>query len=175
MPVSACPLLRSRRNVVSIKGNFKMPMSELRNAKGFTLIEMMVVGAILGVTATIAVPSISQWMARYQMKQATTELAGSLNLARAAAMSRGAGITVTTAMTNGRATVAFGGIYPPVTLNQSITNITTATVGFNTFGLRAGGGATNTLIALSQTQGTPYSVVVTPAGRVNWCATATCP
>lgn len=175
MSMSACPLLCPRRNFVSIKDNSETHMNQLLDTRGFTLIEMMIVGAILGITATIAVPSISQWMARYQMKQATTELAGNLNLARAASMSRGAGITVTTSMTNGRATVAFGGIFPPVTLNQSISNITAATVGFNTFGLRAGGGATNTLIALSQTQGTTYSVMVTPAGKVDWCATATCP
>ena len=175
MSISACPLLCFCVTQCLLKDNSKMNVVRFRDAKGFTLIEMMIVGAILGILALIAVPSISQWMARYQMKQAATELAGSLNLARAAAMSRGAGITVTTAMTNGRATLTFGGIFPPVTLNQRITDITAATFGFNTFGLRSGGGGTNTLIALSQAQGTTYSVAVTPAGKVNWCAKATCP
>ena len=147
----------------------------LHDAKGFTLIEMVVVGAIVGITTMIAIPSFTQWKANYQMKQAATELAGNLNLARAAAMSRGASITVTTDMVYGRPTVKFGGVFPPLTLNEGVANITTATVGFNMFGLRAGGGGTNTLIALTPTHGTAYSVAVTPSGRVDWCATPTCP
>lgn len=89
-----------------------MNCGQLRDAKGFTLIEMALVGAIVGITTMIAIPSFTQWKARYQMKQAATELAGNMNLARAAAMSRGTGITVTTAVTSGRATVTFGGVFP---------------------------------------------------------------
>jgi len=146
-----------------------------RDAKGFTLIEMAIVGAVVSITTMIAVPSFMQWKANYQMKQAATELAGNLNLARAAAMSRGTGITVTTALMSGRATVTFGGIFPPVTLNEGVANITTATIGFNMFGLRSGGGGANTLITLTPSQGRAYSVAVTPSGKVDWCAMATCP
>lgn len=162
-------------NRVSLKGNFKMMSGQLRDAKGFTLIEMALVGAIVGITTMIAIPSFTQWKARYQMKQAATELAGNMNLARAAAMSRGTGITVTTAVTSGRATVTFGGVFPPLTLNEGVANITTASIGFNMFGLRAGGGTANALITLTPQQGSPYSVVVTPSGKVDWCAMATCP
>ncbi len=162
-------------NRVSLKGNFKMMSGQLRDAKGFTLIEMALVGAIVGITTMIAIPSFTQWKARYQMKQAATELAGNMNLARAAAMSRGTGITVTTAVTSGRATVTFGGVFPPLTLNEGVANITAATIGFNMFGLRAGGGTANALITLTPQQGSPYSVVVTPSGKVDWCAMATCP
>jgi type IV fimbrial biogenesis protein FimT len=144
----------------------------LRDAKGFTLIEMVVVGAIVGITTMIAIPSFTQWKANYQMKQAATEVAGNLNLARAAAMSRGAGITVTV---YGKPTVKFGGVFPPVTLNEGVANISAANFGFNMFGLRAGGGSTDTLITLTPTQGTVYSVAVTPSGKVDWCPKATCP
>jgi type IV fimbrial biogenesis protein FimT len=147
----------------------------LRDAKGFTLIEMVVVGAIVGITTMIAIPSFTQWKANYQMKQAATEVAGNLNLARAAAMSRGAGITVTTDMVYGKPTVKFGGVFPPVTLNEGVANISAANFGFNMFGLRAGGGSTDTLITLTPTQGTVYSVAVTPSGKVDWCPKATCP
>lgn len=163
------------RNRVFLKDNFAMNGGLPHDAKGFTLIEMAIVGAIVSVTTMIAVPSFTQWKAKYQMKQAATELAGNLNLARAAAMSRGAGITVTTALMSGRATVTFGGVFPPVILNEGVTNITATAVGFNMFGLRAGGGGTNTLITLTPSQGTAYSVTVTPAGKVDWCAMASCP
>lgn len=148
---------------------------QLRDAKGFTLIEMAIVGAIVSVTTMIAVPSFMQWKANYQMKQAATELAGNLNLARAAAMSRGTGITVTTALMSGRATVTFGGVFPPVTLNEGVANITATAIGFTMFGLRAGGGGTPMQIMLTPSQGTAYSVAVTPAGKVDWCPSATCP
>ncbi len=152
-----------------------MNFGQLHDAKGFTLIEMAIVGAIISIGTMIAVPSFMQWIAKYQMRQAATELTGNLNLARAAAMTRGTGVTVTTAMASGRATLTFGGVLPPVTLNERVTNVTAATIGFNAFGLRAGGGVANTLITLSQPQVGAYSVAVTPAGRVDWCAMATCP
>jgi type IV fimbrial biogenesis protein FimT len=143
---------------------------------GFTLIEVMIVVALLGILAVIAAPSLQQWIARQQLRQATTELAGNLNLARTAAMSRGTGIAVTTAMNGGKATLTFGGVFKPVELDEKITNITATTIGFSPFGLRTGGGATNTLITLTPSSGIDtYSVAVTPAGKINWCAKATCP
>lgn len=148
--------------------------SPLHDARGFTLIEMAVIGAIVSVTTMIAIPSFTQWKTNYQMKQAAMELVGNLNLARAAAMSRGTGITVTTALESGRATLTFGGVFPPVILNEGVANITAAAVGFNMFGLRAGGGTVNTQITLTPSQGTAYSVTVTPSGKVDWCAMASC-
>jgi type IV fimbrial biogenesis protein FimT len=153
-----------------------MKFHRTSNAKGFTLIEVMIVGAMLGLLAMIAVPSLQQWIATQQLRQATTELAGNLSLARTAAMSRGTGVVVTTAMNGGKATVTFGGVLRPVELNDKITNITATTVGFSSFGLRSGGGAGNTLITLTPLSGvTSYSIAVTPAGKVNWCPKATCP
>jgi len=142
---------------------------------GFTLIEIVIVVALLGVLSAIAVPALQQWIARQQLRQATTELAGNLNLARTAAMSRGTGIAVTTAMNGGKATLTFGGVFRPVELNDKITNITATTIGFSPFGLRTGGGTTNTLISLTPLSGGAYSVAVTPAGKITWCAKTTCP
>ncbi len=152
-----------------------MNVNRLYDAKGFSLIEIVIVGAIIGILSMIAIPSYQQWIARYDLRQATTEVAGSLNMVRTAAMSRGAGLTVTMGMTGGKASLNFGGTFLPVTLNDRITNITTGTVGFNAFGLRAGGGTTNTLITLTPSLGAPYTVLVTPSGKVTWCPKASCP
>ena len=142
---------------------------------GFTLIEITIIGALLGILAMIAVPNMQQWILRQQLRQATTELAGNLNLARTAAMSRGTGIVVTTAMNSGKATVVFGGVLHPVEFTGNITNITATTIGFSAWGLRTGGGAATTLITLTPVSGGAYSVAVTPAGKITWCAAATCP
>ncbi|HEY7532134.1 MAG TPA: prepilin-type N-terminal cleavage/methylation domain-containing protein [Nitrospiraceae bacterium] len=152
-----------------------MKAVHLSGEKGFSLIEVMIVTAIVGILSMIAIPSYQEWVARYDLRQATTELAGNLSMVRTAAMSRGSVITVTTGMTAGKASLNFGGAFQPITLSDRITNITAGTVGFNAFGLRTGGGAANTLITLTPRLGVPYSVVVTPSGKVSWCPRATCP
>jgi type IV fimbrial biogenesis protein FimT len=153
-----------------------MRFNHLRQNSGFTLLEILIACSILGILTAMAVPSFSAWIARQQLRQATTELAGNYTMARTAAMSRGSAVTVTTAMTGGKATLTFGGnVFRSVTLSDRVTNITPATVGFNPFGGRSGGGAANTLIVVTPSQGNAYSVAVTPAGRVFWCATASCP
>lgn len=152
-----------------------MDGTHLRHDYGFTLLEILIACAIVGIIAALAVPSFQIWIARQQLRQATTELASNLTMGRTAAMSRGTAITVTTAMTAGKATVTFGGnVFKPVTLSERVTGITAATVAFNPYGGRSGA-ATNTLIVLTPSQGNAYSVAVTPSGRVFWCAAASCP
>jgi type IV fimbrial biogenesis protein FimT len=153
-----------------------MPSNNLRDDSGFTLLEILIACSILGILTAMAVPSFSAWIARQQLRQATTELAGNYTMARTAAMSRGTSVTVTTAMTSGKATLTFGGnVFRSVTLSDSVTNITPATIAFNSFGGRSGGGGVNTLIVVTPSQGNAYSVAVTPSGRVFWCAAASCP
>lgn len=145
-----------------------------RCQRGFTLIEVMIAVAIVGILTMVAVPNYLQWNARYQLKQGTTELAGSLNLARMAAMNRNLAVTVTLALVSGRVNVDFGGALAPIVLPQAIVGFTGGpTVQFTRQGLS--GSAANVPLTLVSQQGTVYSLVITPAGKVNWCAHATCP
>lgn len=148
--------------------------SPVRNQRAFTLIEVMIAVAIVGILVMVAIPNYTQWNARYQLKQGTTELAGSLNLARMAAMNRNLAVTVTLALVSGKVNVDFGGALAPILLPQSIIAFTGGpTIQFTQQGL-SGTAASQTVTLVSQ-QGTTYSVVVTPAGKVNWCAKTTCP
>ena len=149
-------------------------VSAVSDRRGFTLIEVMIAVAIVGILAMVAVPNYLQWNARYQLKQATTELAGSLNLARMAAMNRNLAVTATLALVSGKVNVDFGGVLAPILLPQTIIAFTGGpTIQFTQQGL-SGVAANQTLTLVSQ-QGTTYSVIVTPAGKVNWCAKITCP
>lgn len=162
LPVAMCALRRHQQT------------SPARDQRGFTLIEVMIAVAIVGILAMVAVPNYLQWNARYQLKQGTTELAGSLNLARMAAMNRNLAVTVTVALVSGKVNVDFGGVLAPILLPQSIIAFTGGpTIQFTQQGL-SGAAANQTLTLMSQ-QGTTYSVIVTPAGKVNWCAKTTCP
>lgn len=153
-------------------------------ARGFTLIEMMVVSAIITVGAALAVPAYIQWIARYELRQATTELASNLNLAKMAAKNRNASVSVQLSMITcppattycGHVSVVSGAVAGPMVLPARVTGFTGGPVQFNPLGLLVGGA--NQVVGLqAQTSAglLTYSTAVTPAGKVSWCPKATCP
>ncbi len=174
---------------------------KLSTAKGFTLLEMMMVVAIIALGTAIIVPAFTGWISRYQLNQASSELAASLNLARMAAKNRNAPVTATfVKAANGSLSVTFGAGLSPVTIptvvtGGSMTTVTAlgpppttasidfyaaapgniATVGFSQQGVRSGGGLGNQTIALQSAQGLTHSVVIGLSGKVMWCAKSTCP
>ncbi len=58
--------------------------------KGFSLIEVLIVIAIIGIVSAIASPSISIWSSSSRLKCASNELASTLQLARLTAIGNGA-------------------------------------------------------------------------------------
>jgi Tfp pilus assembly protein FimT len=149
---------------------------------GFTLIEMMIITAIIGTTTALAVPSYINWNAKYQLRQAATEIQNQLSLARISAMSRNSVVNVSLVLSGGKVQVSAGdasgaSVIPATQMMGSVTGLNPAptTVAFSPLGIRSGGGAGNQQISISNNQGLSYSVRVTPRGKVSWCPAAACP
>jgi type IV fimbrial biogenesis protein FimT len=141
---------------------------------GFTLLEMMIVGAIVGVTSALAVPGYINWHARYQLRQAATEIQNQLSLARINAMSRNSVVNVSLVLSGGKVQVSAGdasgvSVIPATQLMSTVTGLNPAptAVAFSPLG--------NQQISISNNRGLSYSVRITPRGKVSWCPAATCP
>ncbi|MDD5222769.1 MAG: prepilin-type N-terminal cleavage/methylation domain-containing protein [bacterium] len=65
-----------------------------KNQSGFSLIELIIVVAIIGIMATIAIPSVRGMMQRAKLKAAGREITMELLLARSQAISTGTSKTV---------------------------------------------------------------------------------
>lgn len=165
------------------------------NEEGFTLLEMMIVVAIIGVTATLGVTNFGVWKARADLKAAVTTMQNELTVARMMAMNRNIPVavtitvaptvlTVTTANANTAAVLA--------TSNHSISHVAnvfnqlapgpppvfvqvpTTTIMFNSLGMRLPETGGNQVIAISNDRGMQYTLRVTPRGSAAWCASIYC-
>ena len=92
---------------------------------GFSLIEVMIVAAIIGLMAALIVPAYIQWIARYELRQGIVEIASTLTMARMSARNRNiavvstltlTGSTVTMTTTNAAGTVQ---VFPTITDRKS--------------------------------------------------------
>ena len=148
---------------------------------GFTLIEMMIVVAIIGIGASIAVPEFIKWNARTQLRQATSEIASQLTMARMAAMNRNRGVDVTIQATSGVvnvSAVASGGsgtVIPSRSLMNSVKSVTggPVTVSFSSLGVKTSAGTGTQTFGVCDANNVQYSVTIIPTGRVNWSVSST--
>ncbi|HKP00095.1 MAG TPA: GspH/FimT family pseudopilin [Nitrospiraceae bacterium] len=163
---------------------------------GFTMIEVMIVVAIIGIASAIAAPNYLLWHSRSELRQGITEVQNQLLLARMAALSRNAPVTVAISLVNGtvqttttNAATGAQGLGSSLRLPHvvdlrvgpsaawtSVVAPATATVSFNSMGMRSGGpGPTlNQELAMVNDKGVQFAMKVTPRGVVNWCPDTVC-
>lgn len=144
---------------------------------GFTLIEVMIVIAIVGILSALGGPSFLQSLQRYELMQATTTLAARLQSARVAAISQSKVINVVMATTpQGQVQAQFnGGVgLSPETFSSRVVafNLPQAgPVAFNSRGMSTSPGPQTIQLFIQQSaaQQLGYSVTVNPVGKVSWC------
>lgn len=145
----------------------------LRSVAGFTLIEMMIVIAIIGTMVSIAVPNYIVWNQKYQLKEAVGTLHGTIGVARMIATNQNKKVTVTVCQispcpgvevnpTPTQVTVFFqsGGVnvLPPMTMVPGIT-LTNA----------GGTGVVSPQDVQFTPMGRPAPFTSTPGGANNLC------
>ncbi len=153
--------------------------------RGFSTLELITVISVIAIGLTIGVPGYMSWNARYQLRQAATEIHGQLSFARLAAMNRNTTVIVGVAVTDGRVTIAAtdttGSQVLPIqsVMMAHVTNASVAgggTIQFNSLGFRSSnGGVGNQIISVSNDQGLTYAVKVSAGGKATLCPMATCP
>lgn len=146
---------------------------------GFTLMETMIVVAIIGLLSMLAVPNLTVWLSRYQLNQAVSEIVADLNMAKFVAMNRNRQATVTIQLVGSAVQLSgvAGGvqIIPAKTFMGRVKGLPggTAVVNFSSMGMSMA--ATPQTIQLQNDNGLVYAVSILPSGKINWCPKSSCP
>lgn len=74
-----------------------MPTDRILAGRGFTLIELMVTLAVLGIVMSVAVPSFQDFVSRNRLVASTNNLVSAFALARSESVKRAARVTVASA------------------------------------------------------------------------------
>lgn len=140
-------------------------MSFRNRDSGFTIIELMIVIALVGVIAAFAIPQFGRVIDNNRIVSTTNSAVGLLNFARSEAVRRGASVGVTAA---GNSMTAFlasdNSQIRQIEPAQGDLTISATTVTFRATGLTAG--LANVTFNVCSGQGTGRQVTVSPGGTI---------
>jgi prepilin-type N-terminal cleavage/methylation domain-containing protein len=151
-----------------------VPQSKKRT--GFTLVELLVVLAILGIMSVVVIPSLNRWMDNYRVRTATRQLATDMQFARMNAVSQNRTYMVTVNPTTNQYVISTGGVQVGPTRDlgspaspyyvkgaslQIVTGANPLVVTFSSLGT-----ASPTGVARITVNGFVRNVTVDPSGRI---------
>lgn len=141
----------------------------MKRQPGFTLIEFMVVVALVAIVLTITIPGFRDLLERRRVEGVATELSADLQFARSEAVSRQTAVTVSVNAGGTGYSVA-GGVTKVVTLPAGIT-IAVTPAGVRTYdGFRGTGGSDQSYAVNSAATSGSLQVNSTFMGRVQMCS-----
>jgi type IV fimbrial biogenesis protein FimT len=147
-----------------------MTMRRARSCGGFTVVELLVVMAIVAVLASLAAPSFAELFARRRLEGAATDLSTDLHFARSQAVSDRGAVSLVTGGGGTQYTITGGaGVLKTVTLPANVTATDAVTVVYDPLRGMLTGAAQQIGLASTRTAAT-LQVSVNTMGRVNLCS-----
>jgi len=141
-------------------------MKRLKAENGFTIIELMVVIALIAIIAGFAVPQFGRVIENNRVISTTNSVVGLVNFARSEAIRRGVRVTVTSASNSVSATLTSDGSL--IRRIEEAAGSITVTAGAITF--RSNGMTTNAgdlQLDICSATGNGRQITVSPGGRID--------